>query len=365
MRRRIGNRRESRGTAHRVALRLTVLLAILGALGCGRSNLKADLDRKSRSDDDLVALLPRGLDLVLDIDVADLRRLTASERLVALLPEPLRTSLESLVAAPLHSLDAVAVGVGGIGSSDASVTLIGRGRIEPLRLSGELYRQGLDSEVEYHGLPLRERSLGAGATPPPTASGWANATALLNSRTLVLGSRESVRQVIDIFRSDDDGARSPSPLMVALGRAPQAKEGRPALLLALLTSAALRERLHQAGLPELGAEAEFLAVALAVGDGLDLGLVVGYRDLQAAQEAARLLLLKSQDLRQRPALSFLGLDRFLQPLVAVATPAAPQKGRPQPELHLAYRLPGDELVALLDRLTTLKQLEQRLSPTAK
>jgi hypothetical protein len=134
-------------------------------------------------------------------------------------------------------------------------------------------------------------------------------------------------------------------------------------MLAVLLTAGLRDKLRQAGLPELGADAEFLAASLAVGDGLDLGIVVGYREQSGAEAAAKQLLLKTQDLRQRPALGFLGLDRFIQPLVVVATPAAPKKGRPQPELHLAYRLPGDELLALLDRLATLKKLEQQRGPT--
>ncbi len=327
------------------------------ALGCSRTSVKADLARNSRSDDDLVALLPRGLDAVLDVDIGELRRLPSTADLLALLPEAATKRLSEFDENPLQNLDALAIGLLGMGTGEVEVVAILRAKKTEgptpngpgqgmERIFASLRRQSTASEMEYHGLPLIEvRS---------------QATALLSERTAVYGNRQTVRQVIDIFRNDAEGARRQSDLMQALEMAPRAAQGRPAIMLALLLTSPLRQRLFQIGLGELGTDATMLAVSLAVGDGIDIGVVGAYRELSAAKESARQLLAQAQSLRQRPVLRFLGMDRFVQPLVAVPVPAG--KTRPSPELHLAYRLPGSELIELLSRLTKLQRLREGTKP---
>jgi hypothetical protein len=331
-------------------LSLALLCAALAGCEHGTINVKTELAHMSLGDDDLVALLPRGLDAVLDVDVAGLRRLANAADLLAMLPEQSLKHLQVVSDHPLQSLDALAVGLLGMGTGEADVVWIARG--SPAELRRERVFAALRrveattaSEAEYHGLPIAETPTG-------------KAAAMLSERTVAYGNRQTVRQVIDIFRADEEGARHQAELMRVLGKAPRAKEGRPAVLAALLLTPPLRERLRQFGLTELGSDADWLAAALAVGDGLDLGLVAGYHDLAVAKEAVNNLLGRAQALRLRPALMFLGVDRYLRSLVAVAVP--PGNNRTTPELHLAYRLSGRELGELLDRLARLQHLRQSL-----
>ena len=152
--------------------------------------------------------------------------------------------------------------------------------------------------------------------------------------------------MVDIFRGEE-GLRSQTELMNALA-AHARQDGRPAVLLAALMPQPMRDQLRLQGLPELADNADFFSAALAVGDGLDLGVVVGYRTMPAASEAVRSLQQRTQELRRRPALVFIGLANFLEPLQLVAAPRNARRN--QPELHVAYRLPGDELAQLLSRV---------------
>lgn len=360
--------------------RLNVLLLVCLAIGlsagwgCGRSNIKSSLDRLSRSDADLVALLPRGLDAVLDIDVSGptgLRQLASLDEVVGLLPAGAMSALEQLCDHPTLQLEAVAVGLSGLGTIAPEIAIVVRGDLIKERIFAAVQRRaGQATAVEYHGVPLIE------AAPPTSDATTATspnlpafdpahsaAAAMLTPRTVVFGSRLSTRQVVDIFRGEEEGARSHAELMNALARAPRARTGRPALLVASLMPSAMRDQLRSLGLPEFAENADFVSAALAVGDGLDLGVVVGYRSLPAATEAVRSLQQRTQELRRRPALVFIGLAHFLEPLQLVAAPRNARRN--QPELHVAYRLPGDELTQLLSRMARLKQLDPgRLSSPA-
>ena len=132
------------------------------------------------------------------------------------------------------------------------------------------------------------------------------------------------------------------------------------MLLGALMTPPLRERLRTSDLPELGADAQYIAAAIAVGDGIDLGVVASYDDLAAAKDVASRLLDRARALRQRPALMFIGIERYIEPLVAIAAPPAPAKGRHFPELHVAYRLSGDDLSELLSSISKLQRLRDRL-----
>ena len=360
---RLGSRRRSAVGGRGGLARLLLLALLLGTgldTACLRSTLQADLDRNSRGDEDLVALLPGGLDAVLDVDVAGLRQLDSAQVLLGYLPKDWQAHLETLIDQPLRNLDALAVGLRSMGTKEYDVIVVVRGPLgrERVERGVRALRPGAEiRQVEYHGVPLIETiddQEPGGAVPSGIAA------ALVSTRTVVLASRFAVRQSIDIYRGADDGARQQGDLMAALRKAPRAKVGRPAVLLATLMTPPVRERLRTSGLPELGADAEYIAAALAVGDGIDLGVVAAYADLTVAKDVASRLLDRVQALRQRPALSFLGIERYIEALAAVAVAPSPAKGRRSPELHLAYRLSNVELKTLLNRITKLQQLRDQL-----
>jgi hypothetical protein len=342
-----------------VGVALTVLAALLpGAAGCASApTLRAELDRQSRGDRDLLALLPPDLDAALDLDVAGLQKLEGADALLELFkPDPIRPGsepgalplLQTLVDEPLRELEALCAGVSGIDLDQPEIVVVARGPLQRARVREGVRRSGEVREVEYHGIQVIE-------TPE-------RAAALLTSRTAAVGSRLAVRRVIDIFRSVDEGARQQPALQAALSRAPRARTGRPALLFGSLLPAAMRKRAARTGLGEPLTGATFLSGALAVGDGMDLGVVLGYTRLDEAQRAAGWLRDQAAALAQRPALRFLGAARLIEPLQVLA--AAAGGPRKVPEVHLAYRLPGDELQALLKRIDALRALLGTLGGTA-
>lgn len=341
-------------------------LGLSAGSGCSRGNIKSSLDRLSRSDADLVALLPRGLDAILDIDVSGpsgLRQLASLDEIISLLPAGAMASLEQLCDHPTLQIEAIAVGISGMGSATPEIAILVRGDLIKERIFAAVQRRaGQTAAVEYHGVPLIEAAPAQAesgekdrASVPAFDPAHSAAAAMLTPKTVVFGSRVSTRQVVDIFRGEEEGARGQTELMNALSRAPRAKTGRPAVLIASLLPPAMRDQLRTMGLPEVAENADFFSAALAVGDGLDLGVVVGYRTLAAAAEAVRSLQQRTQELRRRPALVFIGLANFLEPLQLVAAPRNARRN--QPELHVAYRLPGDELGQLLTRIGRLKQLD--------
>jgi len=350
------------------------LLGWLSLSACGQGNVKRSLDLRSRGDADLVALLPRGLDAVLDVDLAGpsgLKQLASLDELLALLPSSALSSLEQLCDHPTISLEAVAVGIAGMGTPAPEIAVVVRGDLQKERIFAAVRQRsgGQAASVEYHGVPLieaspaahrdGESSLGSLAALDPAHSA---AAAMLTPRTVVFGSRLSTRQVVDIFRGEEDGVRAQADLMNALARAPRAKTGRPAILMAALLAPAVRERLSALGFPELAEHGDFLSVALAVGDGIDIGVVVGYRTQAAATSAVQALKDRTAELRRRPALVFIGLASFLEPLQLVAAPKNAR--RAQPELHVAYRLPGDELSQLIQRVARFKQIDLKAPGSA-
>ena len=355
----LGPRRARGGTwsAAGLLVRAAVGVALLAvAAGCASPpTLRATLDRQSRGDRDLLALLPPDLDAALDLDVAGLQKLESADAVLELLkPGPTRSGepgalplLQTLVDEPLRELEALCAGVSGIDLDQPEIVVVARGPLQVARVREGVRRSGEVREVEYHGVPVIEAP--------------ERAAALLTSRTAAVGSRLAVRRIIDIFRSVDDGAREQAALQAALGRAPRARTGRPALLFASLLPAAMRKRAARTGLSEPLAGATFLSGALAVGDGVDVGIVLGYGRLDEAQRAAGWLRDQAAALAQRPALRFLGAAHLFEPLQVIA--AAAGGPRKVPEVHLAYRLPGDELQALLKRIDALRALLGTLGTT--
>ncbi len=321
---------------------------LVGGVGCGPRAIRGDLEHHNISDEDLLALLPQGQEAVVDLDVAALRSWPPSRSLLDLLPGSARAKLGELVADPLADLDSVGLGFQGLGTSGVEATLLVRGRLHGSKLWQSMQARSASREVTYHGMAIVEDST--------------QAVARLTEQTLVVGSRLQVRQTIDIFRGVDHGVRKQSSLMTALAMAPSGKSGRPPILAAVLLSADLHHRLHDAGVLRVLDEAQAMALAVAVGDGFDIGVVASYPMLTSAGDAVAQIKAQAAELAGRPLAKLLSLDRFVMPLVAVAVPKSPK--RPSPELHLAYRLPGDDLTDLLRRLSELKRALPASSPDA-
>lgn len=321
---------------------LLPLLLLLGA--CADGVLRDDAPARRAPDDDLLALLPAGAEAVLDLETATLRTLPSANQLQAELPEGAR----ALSPDPLRDLDAVAVAVRGLGTPQVEAVVVARGRPSWSRLSAWLLAQQPDArEVDYHGVPILEGAQG-------------RAAAMLTPRTAVLGGRTAVRQAVDNLRGETRGLRGQSDLTAALRRAPRAKEGRPAVLAALQPPGPLRERLREADLGELGADADYVALALAAGDGIDVGVVAGFRELAQARDVAGRIRDRVKALRARAVVKVLGLDAYLEPLVAVGAMAGPR--RSDPEVHLAYRLSGEDLTGLVGKIEQIRALRDAARP---
>lgn len=323
-----------------VGLGLCGLLALGGATGCGPRAIVSDLTHHNMSDEDLLQLLPQGQEAVFDIELQSLRAWPPARSLMALLPEGAQRRLRDVAADPLSDLDAVCIGLRGLGTKDVEATLLFRGSPSRNKLWQQMLSRPQSREVTYHGMPIAEVA--------------DESLAQLTPQTVVLGSRLQVRQTIDIFRGVDHGARKQQALVAALAMAPTGKAGRPAVLMAILPSSDLRQKAHNAGLLRILDDAQAVAVAMAIGDGFDIGIVASYPDVTMAQSALAFVNAQAAELSLRPLTKALGLERFISPLVAVAVPQS--KKRPTPELHLAYRLPGDDLAELLRRIEQLKQL---------
>ncbi len=333
-----------------------------GAGGASRAMEECPDEAPRPAAERLLSLLPAGQEAVFDVDVGGLRQLPQARELLADLPESTLRLLTVFTEAPLRDLDALAVGVSGLGTPGVNVTFIARGRLGEDHLKEALAQAeasaadphadplGEVRESEYHGARVFERIARVAEKPGVSLGG--RAAAMLVPGVAALGSREAVRQAIDNLHGDSLGAEGQADLMAALSRAPRAKEGRPAVLMALIPPTPLRDRLREADLAELGSDARYLAASLAVGDGVDLGGQAGYAEFGIAQSVARHLKERVEALGRRPALSLLGLSAMVEPFIFVAARGGPNKD--QPEVHFAYRLADENLVKLIQRIGKLR-----------
>jgi hypothetical protein len=275
--------------------------------------------------EDPLALLPAGADLLVDVDVRQLRRWQPARRLLALLPEEARMRLSRLGADPLASVDGLLIAVAQAGSAQARATVIVEG--DELDLEHARLALGADAaDVDYHGVNVSERG--------------DDALAPIGKRRAVLGSRADVRRVIDLLRGEGESVRADHTLCDAFARAPTAKSGRPAVMAALVPSPELRKRLRDDAWP--GSTLEWAALSFAVGPGFDVGALVAMPDERAAERLADDARVGLEELRGRMLMKALGIAPYLQNIV-VKTRAS--------EVHFAYWLgaaPVDELLGRLE-----------------
>lgn len=312
-------------------MRRLALLVVVSAASCGAAQRREEPAPPSVVDEDLVALLPSGAEAVIDIDVAQLRRWPPARRLWRLLSDSAHARAGRLGFDPLDDADLLAVALRGAGTESVELTLIARGRFDPAHLRAALAQGEGAEEIEYHGSRL--------------VDGARSALAMITERSAVFGSRVEVRRVVDVALGNDEGLRrgdADRTLRDALRRSPEAKDGRPAIIAALLPPPALHARLAENHVPvEL---IDWISVAVAVGDGIDIGVVAAARDPARADQLAARLRLQLDDLKVLPSVRALGLAPFVE-VVRI--------GKKNNEVHLAFRLEQqrfDRLVARLGKM---------------
>ena len=315
-------------------MRSLAIAVVLAFAGCGTSQAAVRADRPLG--EDLVALVPSGAELIIDVDVQQLRTWDATERILAMLPPAAKERLERLGPHWLNDIDAAVVAAWHGDRGSESLLLL-RGDLDDEHLAALLDPKA--SRTELAGRALFE----------------ANGQSVLRlaSRLCVVGSPVDVRQVAEVIRGDLMGvrdARADQPLRDALARAPSAKHGRPAIVGAALGGTLLNERLESVNLG--GRTPRWAAFAVAVGDGLDAVLILGQRSVDDATGLRDELDHTLRDLKQRPIVRILKLGAAFDLAFAVK----------DKELHIAYRLAGNSLDAFLARMDQGKQALETMRP---
>jgi hypothetical protein len=315
---------------------LTLLLLLAGCAHAPSPSGPALADRPIG--EDLVDLVPSGPDLLVDIDVAQLDSWPTARRLIDLLPEAGRARLQRLGDDPLTRVEAVVVGVYRAGTPESEAATVVRGRLD-----WDALRAGAP-ESDYHGATIVDRD-------------GQDSIARVSPRVLAFGSRAMVRRVLDVSTRQDDSVRAGAidkPLRDAYERAPTAKLGRPALMLGLVATAPLRERLRAEKWGS-AAELDWLALSFAIGDGFDVGIIGGTRGAAEANTLAETMRQRANELKTQVTVRLLGLTPYIDPFVVVAK---------QGEVHVAYRLAERRVDQLVTRLAQMQALTPKSADKA-
>jgi len=322
----------------RRALALALTLA-----GCGGTLHSTSALSDRPIGEDLVALLPSGADVLVDVDVTQLGNWPTARRILSMLPPAGKERVARLGKDPLSDVDALAIAIVKPGTPEAEATIVARGTLDFDKL-----RAAMSSalEVEYHGAKIWEN---AGDDGGESSDPHTEAMARVTPTVFAFGSRVTVRRVLDVAHKEDDGLRSSAadrPLRDALAHAPTAKLGRPAIFAALVMTPPLRETLRHEDWRS-AADLDWLALSFAVGDGFDVGIVGGLHGEPEARDLADTLKARATTLRSQATVRLLGLTPYIEPFVVVAH---------ESEVHMAYRLSEARVDALLTRLAQMQSL---------
>jgi hypothetical protein len=312
-----------------------------------------------------LGLVPSGMEMVAELDVAQIARWPLGMRfrwLKAALPARHADWLAALIGGELPGVELAALGVGLVAPEGGEIVAVFQGHpsADTERALFMRWSAGaLPAHDDYHGATLVERA--------------GRVYAQLGQAASVFGARNDARRAVDVLHKDEDGlvqaamargagsgtGQGTTPgtglgtdrlLVKALLRAPTAKEGRVALRGALLLSPALVERLTAVGVQaEMLEPIVWVTVAVALGDGADLGVVAGARNERAAMGLLERTKIALATLKTQPAVQRLGFGPYLD---------AVRMGRKGVEVHLALRLEARRLVRLIERLEALWALGQ-------
>ncbi|MGZ3406855.1 MAG: hypothetical protein ACXVAN_10465 [Polyangia bacterium] len=318
-----------------------LLLALVAAAGCGGTIHPGPPATDRPIGEDLLALLPSGADVIVDVDVAQLDGWPTARRLVALLPPEGRARLQQLGEDPLAQVGALAVAIFKVGRPDAESATLARGTLDWDKLRAA-FSGGADAE--YHGAALVE--------------GPSEAMARITPTLFAFGTRAGVRRVCDVAHKEDEGFRTAATdkrLRDALGRAPTAKLGRPAIMAAIVPTQPLREKLR-AEKWDSAADLDWLGVSFAIGDGFDVGIVAGAHGPIEASALQKTMKQRAGELRTQATVRLLGLVPYIEPLIVVAK---------ESEVHVAYRLTEarvDQLVTRLEQMQSFGRKKAAAQP---
>ena len=311
-----------------------LLLVVLALSGCGPTLRSGPQAMERPIGEDLPALLPSGADAVFDVEVTQLDSWPTARRLVALMPAEGRARLQQLGDDPIAQVNALAVAVYKAATPESeSVTLV-RGALDWDKLKAAI-AGGV--EGEYHGAAL--------------VDGTTEALARITPAVFAFGTRAGVRRVCDVAHREDEGFRTAAldkRLRDALGRAPTAKLGRPAIMAAAVPTQPLRERLR-AEKWDSAADLDWLALSFAVGDGFDVGIIAGAQGPTEAATLQKTMKQRAAELKAQATVRLLGLSPYVEPFVVVAK---------ENEVHVAYRLPEVRVDRLVTRLEEMQSLGQ-------
>ena len=292
------------------------LLVALGCLGtaCGfwqepavDSPASAQVRRREGPDDsDLAALVPTGMETVIEVDMAALRR---SPWTSAALPQPdarlRQQKAEALGYDVTDDVDQIIYAVTEAGSGLPTL-VIARGHVKTANVEAGFRARWPNVTVDaWRGLTI--------------LSSGENALASLSPRAFVSGPPDRVRAVIDRafgvgIDVADDGVAGPgrAPGRGPLRRALLGGAGRaaPALLVTVALGPAIRARIGQAF--PLPPELTQLGARLDVGETLDVEAVGVLTSRESAEELARRLGWILAAPGPRRTLAFLGLGDLLR-----------------------------------------------------
>lgn len=279
-------------------------------------------------DEDLLAILPADAELVMDFDLAQIRGWHLGNEVKELVYQ--RLPIPAALRDKLWESDQIVVAVRGLAQwSSARVVWVGKGE-SPL-------------------------------PPPPAGATGLRTRAQLGEFAVVrLGARlwaggpaDEVDKVVD--RIDRHVLAGPGELLrEILQLAPSGKYGRPAVRAAARLPGELSGRLAEV-LPAIAATDD-IALAFAVADGFDLGLVLRMRSAADARAGTERLRRDLQGLVDRPLVSLLGLGPLLDPL---------RTGAKDHDMHVAYRLPRRAAEAFVERCKSLLRLIEGVLQQAK
>ena len=297
-----------RANARRVPTRLALIVAAAicgcGSGGCGSWQEPASLSAASRAhdrdrpdDEDAAALVPAGVETVIDVDIAALRRsLWTAAALETSDARAHSAKVEALGYDDIADLDRIIYAVSQAGA-EAPTLVVARGRFQAARVQEAFRARWPDSVVDrWRGIPV-------------LASGE-NAIALVTPRTFVSGSPTSVRSVVDraFGVGADVGADAAlGPMRRAL--LPEGQSGSPAVLATIAIGDRVRARVGDA--VPLPRELRLVGLRLDVGQSFDLQALGILDDRDAAAALARRLGALMGDRDTRLALRAMGLDPLL------------------------------------------------------
>jgi hypothetical protein len=290
--------------------------------------------------EDLVALLPTGCELVVDVDLLQLRNWDEMERVLGLLPPTGRARLDRLGPHWMNELDGLALGMWRSDSRTQSVLVL-RGDLDDTKMAALLDSDATPGQLEGRAM-------------------WKSAEGValrIGKRLIVVGAEVEARRVEEIVRGDAQGlrdTRADRAIREALAKAPSARSGRPAVIGGIIGGPLLNDRYEAAGFSGRGPGAA--AFAVAVGDGIDAVLVLSLGSPAEASSLRADFERSLRELRARPIIRILGLQNAFD----VATVVREQ------DLRVAYRVPGDRLAGFLDRLDQAKKIYEanRAAPPA-